>query len=85
MYNKNVTVNLSANAEERPIAFLVQIASKYESKIYLNQGSKKINAKSIMGMMSLGYSKGEKIQIEADGNDEVEAVEEMAKYIQAAQ
>lgn len=82
MFSKSVTINLSADAEARPVAVLVQIASKYESKIFINQQNKKINAKSIMGMMSLGLSKGNEFTIEADGADEKEAVEELAKYVE---
>lgn len=81
MISKSVKVNLSADAEARPVAVLVQLASKYESKIYILQQNKKINAKSIMGMMSLGFAKGSELTIEADGTDETSAVDEIAKYI----
>ncbi len=83
MINKNVTVNLPADAEARPVAVLVQIASKYESKIFITSGDKKINAKSIMGMMSLGFGNGDELVVEADGEDEASAVEEMANYIES--
>ena len=49
MINKTVTVNLPADAEARPVAVLVQLASKYESKVCIVANNKKINAKSIMG------------------------------------
>ena len=51
MISKTVVVNLPADAEARPVAVLVQIASKYESKITINSQNRRINAKSIMGMM----------------------------------
>ncbi len=83
MISKEVVVNLSADAEARPVAVLVQIASKYESKIHIVSKDKKINAKSIMGMMSIGFGQGDKLVVEADGEDASQAVEEIAKYIES--
>ncbi len=83
MINKTVTVNLPADAEARPVAVLVQIASKYESKVCISAQNKKINAKSIMGMMSLGFVQGDELIIEAEGADEEAAVEEIANYIES--
>lgn len=83
MISREVVVNLPADAEARPVAVLVQIASKYESKVYIIVKDKKINAKSIMGMMSLGFGQGDKLTIEADGADAEAAVEEIAKYIES--
>ena len=77
MISKTVVVNLPADAEARPVAVLVQIASKYESKITINSQNRRINAKSIMGMMSLGFGNGDALEIEANGLDEEVAVEEM--------
>ncbi len=81
--NKTVKVNLPSDAEERPVAVLVQIASKYESKVYFVAKDKKINAKSIMGMMSLGFSNGDELGIEAEGDDAEAALEEIANYIES--
>ena len=53
---------------------LVQTASQYESKIYLETDGKRVNAKSIMGMMTLGLAAGGMIKVEADGTDEEQAV-----------
>lgn len=83
MINRKVNVNLSGDAEARPVAVLVQIASKFDSKIYFLSKDKRINAKSIMGMMSLGFAKGDSLEIEADGEDEGVAIEELANYIQS--
>ena len=83
MISKNVVVNLSGEAEARPIAMLVQIASKYDSKIIIVAGDKQINAKSIMGMMSLGLVKGDEITLTAEGSDAEKAVEELAGYIES--
>ncbi len=84
MINKTVNVNLPADAEARPVAVLVQLASKYESRIYIISKTKKINAKSIMGMMSLGFVNGETLEIEAEGDDAEEAVKEISEYIESS-
>ncbi len=83
MISKKVNVNLPVDAEARPVAVLVQLASKYESKIYIVAKDKKINAKSIMGMMSLGFVNGETLEIEAEGTDAENAVSEIARYIES--
>ena len=59
----------------RPIALLVQEASQYASRIYIQMGDKQINAKSIMGMMSLNLSEGEKVTVLTEGEDEEMAAE----------
>ena len=59
----------------RPIALLVQEASQYSSSIYIRVDGKKINAKSIMGMMSLNLSEGEKLTVVTEGEDEQKAAE----------
>ena len=81
MISKTVVVNLPADAEARPVAVLVQIASKYESKITINSQNRRINAKSIMGMMTLGMGAGEDITVSADGGDEQEALDNIEKYL----
>ncbi len=81
MISKNMTINIPKGLDARPVALLVQVASQYESRIYVNIEEKKVNAKSIMGMMSLGLAEGEKITIIANGPDEAEAVEAIDKYI----
>ena len=59
--------------EDRPVAHLVQEASQYASQVYIEMEDKKINAKSIMGMMSLSLQEGEDITVVAEGKDEKEA------------
>lgn len=59
MIRKPITIGISNGLEARPIAMLVQVASQYSSNIYLESEAKKVNAKSIMGMMSLGLDAGE--------------------------
>lgn len=81
MINKTFTVKLPNYAEARPVAEIVQIASQYESTIFIISHEKKINAKSIMGMMSLGLCNNEELQIEAQGADEEQAVEAIINYV----
>ena len=71
---KSVVVKMQQDFEARPIANLVQVANRYESKIYLEHGDSRVNAKSIMGMMSMALLNGEEILVDAEGADEAEAV-----------
>ena len=81
MTTKKIVVKLPSYAEARPVAEIVQTASRFDSEIYLSSGNKKINAKSIMGMMSLGLCNEEEIEVEATGNDEQDAVNAITNYI----
>ena len=78
---KEIVVQLAGGLEARPIAVLVQVASQYESSIYLEADEKRVNAKSIMGMMTLALKAGEKLVVEANGSDEEAAIEGIEKYI----
>ena len=81
MINKEITIKLENGLEARPVAMLVQIASQYDSSIYLETNGKKVNAKSIMGMMSLGLDAGEKLTAIVDGPDEKAAIEGIDNYL----
>lgn len=81
MVKKTITVELATGLEARPIAMLVQVASQYESKIYMEVDSKRVNAKSIMGMMTLGLPVGQEITVTAEGADEEKAVAEIEAYL----
>lgn len=81
MTTKNIQVNLESGLDARPVALLVQEASKYESKIYIQSGDKRVNAKSIMGMMSLGLDNGEALTVSADGTDEQAAVDGIEHFL----
>ena len=81
MIRKPVTIQNNMDMEDRPVAHLVQEASQYASQVYIVMGSKKINAKSIMGMMTLGLSAGESVVVSAEGEDEAEAIENIEKYL----
>ena len=81
MIRKPVTIQLSEGLDARPIALLVQEASQYSSMVYIEVDSKQINAKSIMGMMSLRLLPGEEISIVASGTDEAEAANGIEKFL----
>ena len=83
MISKNMTINIPSGLEARPVALLVQIASQYDSKIMVLTGDKKINAKSIMGMMCLGLAEGEELTVTAEGVDEEEAINHIEQYLSA--
>lgn len=81
MIQKDIKIKLSGGLEARPVAVLVQVASQYDSTVYLQIDNKKVNAKSIMGMMSLGLNTGEDVTVLVDGADEKEALESIEKYL----
>lgn len=74
MIEKQFTVISETGIHARPATLLVQTASRYSSDIQLTYKDKKVNLKSIMGVMSLGIGKDATITISADGNDEAEAM-----------
>ncbi len=81
MIKKPVTIQANMDMEARPIAHLVQEASQYSSKVYIELDEKKINAKSIMGMMSLKLTKGTNLVVVADGEDESNAIEGVEAFL----
>jgi catabolite repression HPr-like protein len=81
MIKKSIKISCPNGLEPRPIAELVQVASKYESKVYLETETKRVNAKSIMGMMSLNLANGDLLTVSADGNDEEGAMQEIQSFL----
>ncbi|WP_072523948.1 HPr family phosphocarrier protein [Clostridium sp. Marseille-P3244] len=84
MIKTSVVVKTEEGLDGTPIALLVQKASQYASKVYIQTGGKKINAKSIMGMMSLSLAGGEQITVVTDGEDEKKAAEDIRSFFAAA-
>ena len=77
------SINVSVeNDNARNIAMLVQIASQYKSKISISQDDKTVNAKSIMGMMTLGLVPGQTLGVSIEGEDEADAMESIRAYLQ---
>lgn len=81
MLKETIVVGLKGGLEARPAALFVQIASKYESHISILLTDKQVNAKSIMGMMSLGAVNGQEITLLVDGEDEEEAMEALVSFM----
>ena len=81
MLKKSIRISRADGLEARSFAKLVQVASKYDSRIYMETETKRVNAKSIMGMMSLEPAADEVIIISADGADEAEAVSELEGFL----
>ena len=81
MIKKPITIQLSTGLEARPVAQLVQVASQFESDIHVEVGQKRVNAKSIMGMMTLGLDAGEEITLIANGEDEEAALNSIENYL----
>ena len=80
MIKKNIDVSLGGD-ETRPIAMLVQLASQFKSRIEIRQDNMVVNAKSIMGMMTLGLVQGQKLEIDVEGEDEENAMLEMEHFL----
>ncbi|ADL07628.1 HPr family phosphocarrier protein [Thermosediminibacter oceani] len=83
MFEKTVVVKNKTGLHARPAAMFVQTANKFKSEIFLEKEGKKVNAKSIMGVMSLAISQGTTVTISAQGDDEKEAVEALVELIES--
>lgn len=81
METKNFTITAESGVHARPATLLVNKAGQYSSDIQITYKDKKVNLKSIMGVMSLGIPKGAEIEIIAEGNDEDEAIEGITSVI----
>ena len=81
MYVKEVLVQNKAGLHARPATFFIQKANEFKSSIWVEKEERKVNAKSLLGVLSLGIVKGTPIKLIADGSDEKEAVEALYKMI----
>ena len=81
MIEKSIKIQLNGGLEARPVAMLVQVASQHESSVYIMSEGRKVNAKSIMGMMSLALDTGESVTVSADGKDEQQAIRSIEEYL----
>lgn len=83
MIKKPIVLELKEGLDARPIALLVQEANQYASSVYIEVDNKRINAKSIMGMMSLSLSNGAEITVVAEGADEEAAINGVENFLTA--
>jgi len=81
MTKKDTIIRLENGLEARPVALLVQVASQFESSVYIEYQEKRVNAKSIMGMMTLVLPAGHNVTVTADGQDEAAAVDAVVSYL----
>ncbi|MEC1923941.1 HPr family phosphocarrier protein [Bacillus velezensis] len=82
MVQRKVEVRLKTGLQARPAALFVQEANRFASDVFLEKNGKKVNAKSIMGLMSLAVSTGTEVTLIAEGDDEKEALEKLSAYVQ---
>lgn len=83
MYTEDVMVENQVGLHARPATFFIQKANEYKSSIWVEKEERRVNAKSLLGVLSLGIVGGTPIRIIADGSDEQQAVEGLVKLIQS--
>lgn len=81
MYKKNVTVQNQVGLYARPATYFIQKANEFKSSVWVEREERRVNAKSLLGVLSLGISGGTEITIIADGEDERDAVEALVELV----
>lgn len=81
MFSKDVVVQNQVGLHARPATFFIQKANEFKSSIWVEKDERKVNAKSLLGVLSLGITKGTTISIIADGADEQETVTTLVNLI----
>lgn len=81
MYMKEVVVNNQVGLHARPATFFIQKANEFKSSIWVEKDERRVNAKSLLGVLSLGIVKGTSINLIADGPDEAEAVDALMELV----
>ena len=81
MITKRMEIKIPTGLDPSTIALFIQTASQYDSRVYVEVENKKVNAKSIMGMMGLGLYQIDQLTVVADGVDEQEAVSQIENYL----
>ncbi len=82
MFTKQTTVKCEAGLHNRQATYFIQKANEYKSSLWLEMGDRRINAKSLLGVLSMGVVQDSDVTLIADGPDEEEAVEELAKMLE---
>ena len=83
MFYKDVTVENQVGLHARPATFFIQKANEFKSSIWIEKEERRVNAKSLLGVLSLGIIGGTTIKIIADGSDETDAVEGLAALVES--
>lgn len=81
MLTREVTINNQVGLHARPATFFIQKANEFKSSIWIEKEDRKVNAKSLLGVLSLGIVKGTSVNLVADGSDEKEALNTLATLI----
>lgn len=84
MIERNLKIELETGLQARPAAQFVQEANKFTADVFIEKDEKRVNAKSIMGLMSLAVGTDEEIKLIADGSDEEEAVKVLSEFVQVS-
>lgn len=82
MYTQEITVQNEVGLHARPATYFIQKANEFKSSIWVEKEERRVNAKSLLGVLSLGIVKGTNIALIADGSDEKEAVDALVSLIQ---
>ena len=83
MFVKDVTVQNQVGLHARPATFFIQKANEFKASIWVEREERRVNAKSLLGVLSLGIMGGTDIRIIADGSDEQQAVEALVKLVES--
>ena len=81
MYVKEVTINNQVGLHARPATFFIQKANEFKCSIWVEKDERRVNAKSLLGVLSLGIIKGTSVSLIADGADEKEAVDTLVELV----
>ncbi len=81
MISREVTIQNNVGLHARPATFFIQKANSYKASIWVEKGDRRVNAKSLLGVLSLGIVKGMSVTLIADGTDEAEALDGLAELI----
>ncbi len=82
MYTREITVKNEVGLHARPATYFIQKANEFKSGIWVEKEERRVNAKSLLGVLSLGIMKGTTVTLIADGSDEKEAVDALAGLIE---
>lgn len=82
MYSKQVVLNNQVGLHARPATFFIQKANEFKSSVWVEMDERRVNAKSLLGVLSLGIVKGTEISVIADGPDEKEAVDGLVELVE---
>ena len=83
MLTKTITIHNEVGLHTRPATYFIQKANNYKSSVWIENSDRRANAKSLLGVLSLGISKGDTVSIIADGSDEAEAVDGLVDLLMA--